>query len=115
MPKPRFGTTLMLAALLAGAGMLRLATARADDADKVEQGHDLYDEYCTTCHGRDMVNPGGVAFDLRRFPKDGPNGGFDRFRNSVLKGKGQAMPAWRDKLGDDDVAVLWSYVQTGGK
>ena len=31
---------------------------------------------------------------------------FARFRNSVLNGKNQAMPAWRDKLSDDDVAAL---------
>lgn len=115
MPKTRLGRTLMLAALLACTATLRAPAACADDADKAEQGHDLYDEYCATCHGRDMVNPGGVSFDLRRFPKDGPKDGFERFRNSVLNGKGQTMPAWRDKLADEDVAVLWSYVQTGGK
>ena len=62
------------------------------------------------CHGRDMVNAGTFSFDLRQFPKDD----FSRFRNSVLNGRGQAMPAWRDKLSDDDVATLWAYVRSGG-
>src|SRR5262249_36835899 len=48
------------------------AGARADDADL---GRELYDDVCATCHGRDMVNPGGVTFDLRKFPKDD----FERF------------------------------------
>ena len=83
------------------------AGARADDADL---GRDVYEEFCLTCHGRNMVNPGGVTFDLRKFPKDD----FERFRNGVLNGKPPAMPPWRDKIGDEDVRLLWAYVRTGG-
>jgi hypothetical protein len=52
--------------------------------------------------------PGGVTFDLRKFPKDD----FERFRKAVLEGK--PMPAWRDKISDDDVKLLWAYVRSGG-
>jgi mono/diheme cytochrome c family protein len=83
---------------------------RAAEADLVEAGRDLYSDMCAMCHGRDMVNAGGVAFDLRKFPKDD----FPRFRNSVLNGKNQAMPPWRDKLSDEDVMALWAYVRSGG-
>jgi mono/diheme cytochrome c family protein len=83
------------------------AGARGDDADL---GRELYDEVCATCHGRDMVNPGGVTFDLRKFPKDD----VERFRAAVLNGKPPAMPAWRDKVSDDDVKLLWAYVRSGG-
>ena len=83
------------------------ATARADDADL---GREVYDDFCVTCHGRDMVNPGGVTFDLRKFPKDD----FERFRNAVLDGKPPAMPPWRDKISDDDLKVLWAYVRSVG-
>jgi mono/diheme cytochrome c family protein len=79
------------------------SAVRADDADL---GREVYDEYCAICHGRDMVNSGGVTFDLRKFPKDD----FARFRNSVLSGKPPAMPPWRDKLSDDDIKLLWAYV-----
>lgn len=82
----------------------------AAEADRVEEGRDLYGDTCATCHGRDMVNPGTVSFDLRKFPRDD----FARFRNSVLNGKNQAMPAWRDKLSDEDIAALWAYVRSGG-
>jgi hypothetical protein len=58
-------------------------------------------------HGRDMVNPGGVTFDLRKFPKDD----FERFRNAVINGKPPAMPPWRGKVSDDDVKLLWAYGQ----
>ncbi len=87
-----------------------LGTVSAAEPDLVEQGRDLYADACATCHGRDMVNAGGIAFDLRKFPKDD----FARFRNSVLNGKNQAMPAWRDKIDDNDLAALWAYVRSGG-
>jgi mono/diheme cytochrome c family protein len=79
-------------------------------ADPVEQGREVYGEFCVNCHGRDMISPGSVSFDLRKFPKDD----FERFRNSVLNGKGPAMPPWRDKISDDDVTDLWAYVRSGG-
>jgi len=83
------------------------AAAGADDADL---GREVYDGFCVTCHGRDMVNPGGVTFDLRKFPKDD----FERFRNAVLDGKPPAMPPWRGKISDDDLKLLWAYVRGGG-
>jgi mono/diheme cytochrome c family protein len=83
--------------------------ARAAEGD-VDQGRDTYGELCATCHGPDMVNSGALSFDLRRFPKDD----FERFKGSVLNGKGRAMPAWRDKLSDEDIANLWTYVRSGG-
>ena len=83
------------------------AHARDDD---VAIGREIYGEFCVTCHGRDMINAGTVSSDLRKFPKDD----FDRFRNAVLNGKNQAMPAWRDKLNDDDLKLLWAYVRGGG-
>jgi mono/diheme cytochrome c family protein len=77
---------------------------------EIDQGREVYSDLCATCHGRDMVNPGGVTFDLRKFPKDD----FERFRNAVLNGKPPAMPPWRDKVGDEDIKLLWAYVRSGG-
>jgi hypothetical protein len=67
--------------LLAIAAMLHGSPAPlAAEAELVEQGRDLYGDFCAACHGRDMVNTGTFSFDLRKFPKDD----FPRFRNSVL-------------------------------
>jgi len=77
---------------------------------EIDQGREVYGDFCVTCHGRDMVNPGGVTFDLRKFPKDD----FERFRNAVLDGKPPAMPPWRDKFRDEDLKSLWAYVRSGG-
>ena len=89
--------------------LLASSPARAADGD-VDQGRDTYQELCSSCHGRDMVNPGTLSFDLRKFPKDD----FARFRSSVLSGKGTAMPAWAGKISDEDLANLWAYVRGGG-
>ena len=91
------------------AGVLLLLISERCLADEVGQGRDLYQELCSKCHGNDMRNP-GLAFDLRKFPKDDP----ERFRHSVLNGKGQGMPAWKDQLSNEDVQTLWAYVKAGG-
>jgi mono/diheme cytochrome c family protein len=89
---------------------LPLVHAAEPTEAEIDQGREVYSDLCATCHGRDMVNPGGVTFDLRKLPKDD----FERFRNAVLNGKPPAMPPWRDKVGDEDIKLLWAYVRSGG-
>ncbi len=86
-----------------------LAHAQAPTPEQIDQGREVYEEFCVNCHGRDMVTSGAVVFDLRKFPKDD----HDRFKNSVLNGKGTAMPSWRDKVSDEDIELLWAYVRGG--
>ena len=88
---------------------LAFTPACAADGD-VDQGRDTYQDLCSSCHGRDMVNSGTLSFDLRNFPKDD----FARFKSSVLNGKGTAMPAWAGKISDEDLVNLWAYVRSGG-
>lgn len=96
---------------LVALAVLTVQPARAADNDgSAEIGHDIYTDTCARCHGENMVNTGGIAFDLRKFPHDD----FARFKNSVLNGKNQGMPAWRGQISDDDIADLWAYVKTGG-
>ncbi len=90
--------------------VLASATSAGAAEGDADQGHDTYQDLCASCHGPDMVNPGTLSFDLRKFPKDD----FARFRTSVLNGKGTAMPAWAGKVSDEDLANLWAYVRSGG-
>ena len=99
----------LIPALAFGAGIVCSAYA-ADDEAKIDQGREVYGEFCVACHGRDLVSTSPVTFDLRKFPKDD----FNRFKEVVLNGKGQAMPAWREKLSEQDVTLLWAYVRSGG-
>jgi mono/diheme cytochrome c family protein len=89
------------------------AAGAADQSaiDPVEQGRTLYALHCSHCHGFNMVNPGTVAFDLRRFPQDDKA----RFVNSVTQGKNNRMPPWGDVLSPEQIDELWAYIRTGGK
>jgi mono/diheme cytochrome c family protein len=96
--------------VLAGAGLFASAVAEpAPPTDQIDQGRDVYEEFCQTCHGRNMISPGLVTFDLRKFPKDDAG----RFRGAVLDGKGTAMPAFRGRIADAEVDLLWAYVRGG--
>jgi hypothetical protein len=81
----------------------------APTPEQLDQGREIYEDNCMTCHGRDMVSPGLVTSDLRKFPKDDPA----CFRGSVLDGKGTAMPAFRDRMSGEEVDLLWAYVRGG--
>ena len=81
----------------------------APTPQQIDQGREVYEEFCQTCHGGDMVSSGAVTFDLRKFPKDDAA----RFRGSVLDGKGPAMPSFRGRISDEEVTLLWTYVRGG--
>jgi mono/diheme cytochrome c family protein len=78
----------------------------AQAADKVAAGEQLYTDYCSTCHGFELKNTGGVTFDLRRLRPDD----HDRFVNSVLNGKSQ-MPPWRGVLNGEQIESIWAFIR----
>jgi cytochrome c55X len=75
------------------------------------QGQHLYEHNCSHCHGPNMVNPGTVAFDLRKFPHNDK----DRFVDSVTNGKNGRMPSWGDILTTADIDKLWAYISSNQK
>jgi mono/diheme cytochrome c family protein len=85
----------------------RLSAEEASDKAKIEEGATTYENFCATCHGMELQNNGGVAFDLRRLRGNE----HTRFVNSVLHGK-QAMPAWEGTLTSEQIEGLWAYVRT---
>jgi mono/diheme cytochrome c family protein len=82
---------------------VRLAAA---DGQAAARGERLYNKYCSTCHGDDLQNNSGVAFDLRRLKADE----HARFVNSVLHGK-NAMPSWQGVLEPPQLEDLWAYIR----
>jgi mono/diheme cytochrome c family protein len=81
------------------------AEATGDDA-KIDEGAATYENYCQTCHGIELHNNAGIAFDLRRLHADD----YPRFVNSVLSGT-KAMPAWVGTLTGEQIEALWAYVR----
>jgi mono/diheme cytochrome c family protein len=78
----------------------------AVDPDSAAKGETLYADYCSTCHGFELKNTGGVTFDLRRLrPAD-----HERFVNSVLNGKSQ-MPPWRGVLDVEQIESIWAFIR----
>ena len=79
--------------------------AGAGEAE-IRKGAKVYENNCSTCHGDELQNNSGIAFDLRRLKADE----HPRFVNSVLHGK-NAMPSWDGKLSPDQIESLWAYIQ----
>ena len=82
-----------------------VSPARAQD-EAAAGGERLYAKYCSNCHGDDLQNNSGVAFDLRRLKPDE----HARFVNSVLHGK-NAMPSWQGVLVPAQLDDLWAYIR----
>ena len=86
------------------------ATAAAEQVFSAEQlsaGAEIFERNCAPCHGPRMRDPES-AVDLRKFPRNQ----YDRFVNSVTRGKNQ-MPPWGDMLKPGEIEALWAYVTTG--
>ncbi len=101
----RAGACLMFALGLIAASAVAQAADAQDDV-KIEAGANVYAARCATCHGDDLVNSGGQAFDLKRLKADER----PRFENSVRHGKNQ-MPPWQGVLSDADIDDLWHYIR----
>jgi mono/diheme cytochrome c family protein len=68
------------------------------------QGAQLYEQYCSACHGVRMEDT-DTAFNLRAFPRDQKA----RFVESVTNGK-NSMPPWGGLLSPGEIDALWAYV-----
>src|SRR4249920_3356279 len=94
---------VLLLALFLMATALSHAGGQEPSASKGER---IYNRSCSNCHGDDLQNNSGVAFDLRRLKADERA----RFVSSVLHGK-NVMPSWEGKLNDDQLESLWAYIR----
>jgi mono/diheme cytochrome c family protein len=99
----RLRGTLALAVVMSLAGVAH--STAADDAAKIAAGETVYNTYCATCHGDDLVNT-GQTFDLRALRADE----WPRFEHSVLNGKNQ-MPPWKGVLNAQQLDQLWHYIR----
>ena len=82
-------------------------TAFAQDQDKVKiaAGEQTFSEYCSTCHGDNLISSGQIP-DLRRLKATDRS----RFENTVINGKNQ-MPPWKGALNEQQIDTIWSYIR----
>jgi mono/diheme cytochrome c family protein len=93
---------MCLLALLIGLALTRVSA----DEGSARKGEGIYHKNCSHCHGDDLQNNSGVAFDLRRLKAEE----HSRFVDSVLHGK-RAMPSWEGALTMQQIEDLWAYIR----
>lgn len=100
-----------LSLVVASAALCATVPAAADEAS-VARGAQLFQQFCTECHGRDgraQVDVISDATDLTD-PDAYYSGTTDQdIFNSIANGAGVAMPAWRSQLGSDE--AIWDVVR----
>lgn len=95
----------LLSGVVIAAAMVTARPSLAQDDAKIAAGEQTFREYCSPCHGDDLVNT-GQTFDLRRLKANERA----RFENSVLNGKNQ-MPPWKGALTEEQIDGLWTYIR----
>ena len=85
--------------------LLSVRAGFAQDSKNIQAGERVYNNYCFTCHGENLVSS-GQTFDLRRLRAEDRA----RFENVVLNGKGQ-MPPWKGALSNEEIDQVWHYIR----
>jgi mono/diheme cytochrome c family protein len=85
--------------------VLSIQAVSGQDEKRVEAGEAVYNDYCQTCHGPNLVSS-GQTFDLRKLRKEDRL----RFENSVTNGKNQ-MPPWKGVLDSEQLDAIWAYIR----
>ena len=110
----RFQVSMLFKAL--GVGTFLLVFGLALQAGPAPDGGDLFKEKCSMCHGAD--GKGYAALKTPDFtdPKVQASLTDQEIAQTIKNGKkGTAMPAFADKLSDDEIQSLVTYIRSLGK
>ncbi len=84
----------------------------------VQEGADLYQEHCASCHGTEGKGDGALAASLSKSPTNltdlafaASKSGFDLY-SSIVLGMPPAMPAFGDKLTEEQRWAIVEYLQS---
>lgn len=94
-----------------------LTRSKHDLMGDSEVGLQLYQKYCTVCHGVEGDGDGIMTSLMGIMPMDHTNPNEansldnEELIKSILDGKGRFMPAWRGILSQTDVEALVSYIR----
>ena len=95
----------LIRGIATAAALAFIVPASAQDKAKIDAGEAIYNDYCFTCHGENLVST-GQTFDLRRLTV----ADRARFENSVLNGKNQ-MPPWQRVISPEQIELLWHFIR----
>eukprot|EP00898_Chlorokybus_atmophyticus_P000501 jgi/Chlat1/1451/Chrsp12S02004 len=102
-PKPAAQAAVALAAAM--------ALAAASPAPAMGVGESVFTNNCAACHsgGQNVVQPEKTLFkaSLEQYLEGGYN--VDAIKYQVINGK-NAMPAWEDRLDEDEIDAVAKYV-----
>jgi cbb3-type cytochrome c oxidase subunit III len=110
----RFQVSMLFKAL--AVGTILLVFGLALQAGPAPDGGDLFKEKCSMCHGAD--GKGYAALKTPDFtdPKVQASLTDQEIVQTIKNGKkGTAMPAFADKLSDDEIQSLVTYIRSLGK
>ncbi|HEX2928836.1 MAG TPA: cytochrome c [Candidatus Binatia bacterium] len=107
--------------LLVVLGML--VGAVPSQAQNAAQGKNVYETYCTSCHGEKGKGDGTAAASLPAKPADHTNGAVmnqlnDKFLYDIVSkgggavGKSTFMPSWGGALNDPQIRDVVAYIRT---
>ncbi|HZS09497.1 MAG TPA: c-type cytochrome [Blastocatellia bacterium] len=107
---------IMMMAIFASLGSS--LTARNGVALPPPDAAALFSAKCAKCHGPEGH---GVPKYLKKGQKDFTDAGWQKSRTdaqltkSIAEGKGEFMPAWKEKLSAEEIKALVGLIRTFGK
>jgi mono/diheme cytochrome c family protein len=99
-----------------------LVGAVPSQAQNAAQGKNVYETYCTSCHGEKGKGDGTAAASLPAKPADHTNGAVmnqlnDKFLYDIVSkgggavGKSTFMPSWGGALNDTQIRDVVAYIR----
>lgn len=111
---------IVFAGVVAACGLIFATTVLGSDPAK---GATNYTSLCVSCHGQEGKGDGPAAVALTPKPRDFTDcevvgaitdeGLFKVIKEGgIATGKGAAMPAWGEVLGDEEINDLVAYIRS---
>ena len=86
--------------------------ASANDASRTAKGNEMFNNFCSHCHGPDAVT-GEKRQNLRNLSKKYCERMDEIFATTLANGRlSKGMPKWAGVISDEEIAIIKAYVDT---
>jgi len=89
-------------------------SGREADAAAVERAEPVFQQQCASCHGADGAGVQALGAPNLTDAIWLYGGERETIHETIYEGRGGVMPAWTDRLGDDQIIALAVYVHALG-